>query len=183
MPNRSRNSPITRRRKTPSRNLRRWRSCCATTRSKRQRRPTLRSDYRNRARVFRSRRVRGGRGCLDSEMKTSNIERRTRNAEVQGGLLIPADAAQNLCARNKHGNSCGAAADGSPRREPWETRGGMAEPRKGRKRYCYTNLLSPLRGSISLLSSSHGSRRGLSSFATPWLIRWPGLCCLFASSL
>src|SRR5437868_3179052 len=68
--------------------------------------------------------------------------------------------------------SHGGAADGSPRREPWERWEQDNEPRSG-ERKCFDRVLSPLRGSLSCSHLSHGSRRGLPSAAPPWLkYRW-----------
>jgi hypothetical protein len=48
----------------------------------------------------------------------------------------------NLRIGIKHENSCGAASDGSPRREPWEMREKLNEPRKGRKNNPYPRSIA-----------------------------------------
>ena len=70
--------------------------------------------------------------------------------------------------RKNGGNSCGAAVEDSPRREPWECGLEIGKPQRGARK-CSGGVLSPLRGSFFLIPLSHGLRRGLPSAATPWL--------------
>src|SRR6185312_12427540 len=65
--------------------------------------------------------------------------------------------------------SHGVAAEGSPRREPWERMVKVNKPRSGERARQRPFFFRPIRGSTIATLSSHGSRRGLSSNAAPQL--------------
>ena len=91
--------------------------------------------------------------------------------EVAGRMTLrhPEGAYQNLSKAGRRGSSCGAASGDSPRRDPWDRRMGHRQAPAGAKEIFRSHVLSPLRGTLSLLPFPHGSRRGLASIATPWL--------------
>jgi hypothetical protein len=54
--------------------------------------------------------------------------------------------------------SCGAASDGSPRRQPWEKYREMTEPREGRKNSCLAHVSVPLGWVINPVDRRFGRR-------------------------
>ena len=68
----------------------------------------------------------------------------------------------------KSEDSCGAASEDSPRREPCGTRWKIHKPRQGRKNNVGRGILPPRRSSCPAFTS-HSLRHGLRSIATPWL--------------